>query len=102
MRIAASIGWGAVGALIVLGVTLMVLGSWWVPCETVVATDGPVVARDRDVGGDIFFPPEPPADYHRFPAATVVLNAAGDSLFVCFETGELWQVAPPWCEVVPK
>ena len=71
-------------------------------CALAEATKPRLVARDGDVGGDIFFPPEPPAGYQRFSAATVVLNAAGDSLFVCFETSELWQVAPPWCDVVPR
>jgi len=96
-----AVGCGVLGAMLVMGAVASI-SSWWVPRETVVATDGPVVARDGDVGGDIFFPPEPPAGYHWFPAAMVVLNAAGDSLFVCFETGELWQAAPPWCDVVPR
>ena len=97
----AAVGCGALGALLVMGVVAIV-NPWWVPREVVVVIDGPVVARDRDVAGDVTFSPEPPAGYREFPAAAVVLNAAGDSLFVCFETGELWQVAPPWCDVVPR
>ena len=103
MKVLTSIACGAFGALVVIGVTLLVFGPWWVPQEVPAparVAAGGIVAGGRDVGGDVTFFPEPPPGYRHVWKATVVMNDAGDMLFVHFQTGELWQVAPPWCDVV--
>ena len=101
MKKLTAVGCGALGALGALALVVVAagLGPLWIPQENTNTT----VPTDRIVPGDITFWDDPPAGFKRVaPHAMVVSNDAGDSFFVWWPWGELWQVAPPWCDVVVR
>lgn len=115
---------GALGAVLVWVVVLLVVGPWWVPRDVLVrihndtytvltlaasmstmAPGDTLYGRGRDTGGrpgeDVWVPlaykpgPVVPPGMVRVGGAIVVLNDAGDSMFVWREgCSVVWQVDP--------